>query len=116
MPISITALGKALMDKQGVRDIKDIARLVPGLNLQTSDVLGDTNISIAASFPIPARRPPAFTSTIRRYRRGRRSCSATHFQKSSIWIGSRCCADRRARCSAPAPRVARCGSLRRRRA
>jgi outer membrane receptor protein involved in Fe transport len=46
VPISIRALGKAQMDKQGVRDIKDIARLVPGLNLQTSDVLGDTNISI----------------------------------------------------------------------
>jgi outer membrane receptor protein involved in Fe transport len=46
VPISITALGKAQMDKQGVRDIKDVARLVPGLSLQTSDVLGDTNISI----------------------------------------------------------------------
>ena len=46
VPISITALGKAQMDKQGVRSIQDIARLVPGLSLQTSDVLGDTNISI----------------------------------------------------------------------
>jgi outer membrane receptor protein involved in Fe transport len=46
VPISITALGRSQMDKQGVRDIKDIARLVPGLSLQTSDVLGDTNISI----------------------------------------------------------------------
>jgi len=46
VPISITALGKAQMDKQGVRDVKDIARLVPGLQLQTSNELGDTNISI----------------------------------------------------------------------
>jgi outer membrane receptor protein involved in Fe transport len=46
VPISITALGRAQMDKQGVRDIKDIARLVPGLNLQSTDELGDTNISI----------------------------------------------------------------------
>jgi outer membrane receptor protein involved in Fe transport len=46
VPISITALGKAQLDKQGVRDIKDIARLVPGLSLQTSNELGDTNISI----------------------------------------------------------------------
>jgi outer membrane receptor protein involved in Fe transport len=46
VPISITALGKAQMDKQGVRDVKDIARLVPGLQLQTTDELGDTNISI----------------------------------------------------------------------
>ncbi len=46
VPISITALGKAQMDKQGVRDVKDIARLVPGLSLQTSNELGDSNISI----------------------------------------------------------------------
>lgn len=46
VPISITALGKAQMDKQGVRDVKDIARLVPGLQLQTTDERGDTNISI----------------------------------------------------------------------
>ncbi len=46
VPISITALGKAQLDKQGVRDVKDIARLVPGLQLQTTDELGDTNISI----------------------------------------------------------------------
>lgn len=46
VPISITALGKAQMDKQGVRDMKDVARLVPGLHLQTSDQLGNTNISI----------------------------------------------------------------------
>ncbi len=46
VPISITALGRAQMDKQGVRSIQDIARLVPGLSLQTSNELGDTNISI----------------------------------------------------------------------
>jgi iron complex outermembrane recepter protein len=46
VPISITVLGKAQMDKQGVRDVKDVARLVPGLHLQTSNELGDTNISI----------------------------------------------------------------------
>ncbi len=46
VPISITALGKAQMDKQGVRTVKDIARLVPGLHLSSSDELGNTNISI----------------------------------------------------------------------
>jgi iron complex outermembrane receptor protein len=46
VPISITVLGKAQMDKQGVRNVKDIARLVPGLHLSTSDELGNTNISI----------------------------------------------------------------------
>lgn len=46
VPISITALGRAQMDKQGVRKIQDISRLVPGLHLQASNELGDTNISI----------------------------------------------------------------------
>jgi outer membrane receptor protein involved in Fe transport len=46
VPISITVLSKDQMDKQGVRSINDIARLVPGLNLQSSNELGDTNISI----------------------------------------------------------------------
>jgi iron complex outermembrane receptor protein len=46
VPISITAIGKKQMDKQGVRDIKDIARLVPGLHLQASNELGSTNIAI----------------------------------------------------------------------
>jgi outer membrane receptor protein involved in Fe transport len=46
VPISITAIGKKQLDKQGVRDIRDIARLVPGLHLQSSNELGSTNISI----------------------------------------------------------------------
>ena len=46
VPISITVLGKAQMDKQGVRNVKDVARLVPGLHLSASDELGNTNISI----------------------------------------------------------------------
>jgi outer membrane receptor protein involved in Fe transport len=46
VPISIAVLGRAQLDKQGVRDIEDVARLVPGLHLQASDELGDTNISI----------------------------------------------------------------------
>ena len=46
VPISITAIDQATLDKQGVKDISDVARLVPGLTLQGSDELGDTNISI----------------------------------------------------------------------
>ena len=46
VPISITAIGRAQMDKQGVRRIEDLARLVPGLHLQPSTQPGGTNISI----------------------------------------------------------------------
>ncbi len=46
VPISIAVLGRAQLDKQGVRDVQDVARLVPGLHLSASDELGNTNISI----------------------------------------------------------------------
>ncbi|HEX4506969.1 MAG TPA: TonB-dependent receptor, partial [Alphaproteobacteria bacterium] len=46
VPISITAIDQATLNDQGVKDVKDVARLVPGLSLQASDELGDTNISI----------------------------------------------------------------------
>jgi len=46
VPISMTAIDQDTMNQQNVKDISDIARLVPGLNLQASDDDGDTNISI----------------------------------------------------------------------
>jgi len=46
VPISITAINEDKLDKEGAKDITDIARLVPGLTLQATDELGDTNISI----------------------------------------------------------------------
>jgi len=46
VPISVTALDQETLDKQGAKDMADVARLVPGLSLQTSDSQGDTNISI----------------------------------------------------------------------
>jgi iron complex outermembrane recepter protein len=46
VPISVTALDQETLDKQGAKDMADVARLVPGLSLQTTDSQGDTNISI----------------------------------------------------------------------
>jgi outer membrane receptor protein involved in Fe transport len=46
VPISIMAITEDQLDKQGVKDVQDIARLVPGLELRASDELGNTNISI----------------------------------------------------------------------
>ncbi len=46
VPISVTAINQATLNQQGVKDVMDVARLVPGLSLQASDELGDTNISI----------------------------------------------------------------------
>src|SRR5580704_15606228 len=46
VPISVTAIDQATLNVQGVKDVSDVARLVPGLSLQASDELGDPNISI----------------------------------------------------------------------
>jgi outer membrane receptor protein involved in Fe transport len=46
VPISMMAIDQQTMDKQGVKDISDIARLVPGLTYGASDDDGDTSISI----------------------------------------------------------------------
>jgi iron complex outermembrane recepter protein len=46
VPISVTAIDQETLDKEGAKSIADVARLVPGLSLQTSDSQGDTNISI----------------------------------------------------------------------
>jgi len=46
VPISMMALDQETMTKQGVKDVSDLARLVPGLNLQANDDDGDTSLSI----------------------------------------------------------------------
>ena len=46
VPLSITALTAEAMEDQGVKGIDDIARLTPGLNFQTANQLGTTDISI----------------------------------------------------------------------
>jgi len=46
VPLSITALTAEAMEDQGVKGIDDIARLTPGLNFQTANSLGTTDISI----------------------------------------------------------------------
>jgi outer membrane receptor protein involved in Fe transport len=47
VPMAITALTGDQMEQQGVKDIADVARLVPGLNFQSSgDSFGTTEISI----------------------------------------------------------------------
>jgi outer membrane receptor protein involved in Fe transport len=46
VPISAMAIDQETLDKEGVKDIADVARLVPGLTLQGSDDVGDMNIAI----------------------------------------------------------------------
>ncbi|MDR3511363.1 MAG: TonB-dependent receptor [Caulobacteraceae bacterium] len=46
VPISAMAITQDTLDRQGVKDIGDLARLAPGLTLQGSDDSGDMNIAI----------------------------------------------------------------------
>ena len=46
VPISAMALSQDQLERRGVRDIADLARLSPGLSLQGADDSGDMNIAI----------------------------------------------------------------------
>jgi iron complex outermembrane receptor protein len=46
VPISAMAITQDMLDRQGVKDITDIARLSPGLTLQGTNDSGDVNIAI----------------------------------------------------------------------
>jgi outer membrane receptor protein involved in Fe transport len=46
VPISAMAMDQATLDEQGVKDVADLQRLVPGLAFGASDDAGDTNIAI----------------------------------------------------------------------
>ena len=46
VPISAMAMDQAALDEKGVKDVSDIAHLVPGITFQATDDYGDTNIAI----------------------------------------------------------------------
>ncbi len=115
VPISVTALTQEAMDVRGIKDILDVARFTPGINIDNS---GTNNISIRGisstggagttgiyidDTPIQMRalafNPDDALPQVVRHR-PRRGAART----------------RRARCSAPAPKAARCATSRRSRA
>ncbi len=112
IPISVSAYTSEKMDTIGVKNIAEIARFTPGLTFgtnQTNDIAirgisssagaGTTGIYIDDT-PIQIRSLGDSTTT-------------THCPPCSIWTGWRCCAARRARCSAPVPRAVRSATSRR---
>ena len=46
VPISITALSQDTLDRQGIKDLNDIARTTPSLTLSSNNGLGYSNVSI----------------------------------------------------------------------
>jgi outer membrane receptor protein involved in Fe transport len=46
VPISITALSQDTLDRQGIKDLSDIARTTPALTISSNNGLGYSNISI----------------------------------------------------------------------
>jgi len=141
VPISVTAIDQATLNVQGVKDVSDVARLVPGLSLRASDELGDTNISIRGiTSDTGAQTTGVYIDDIdarfaevawqffsiavvvglfmmacawwlsRQIRSARMWFRPTPIPRFSTSTMSRCCAVRRARCSAPGPKAARCAS------
>ena len=46
VPMSLSALPQEALDKQNVSDMHDLARVTPGLAVQTADIYGTPNVSI----------------------------------------------------------------------
>jgi len=106
VPESVSAYTQDDMDQKGMKDFTDIVRFTPGVSIDqtgtnaisirgisSSGGAGTTGIYLDDT-PIQMRSL-GFNPTIR--------C-----RRHSIWIASRCCVARRARCSAPVPRAAPC--------
>ena len=106
VPLSVTAFGQEQMDSQGLKQMDDLVRLTPGLNL-TRIATGGSQIAIRGISPAPAPAPPASTLMIRRYRYATWASEPAALSRVySISSGSRCCADPRARCSVPVRKAA----------
>ena len=108
VPISVMALTEEALDVRGIKDFSEIVRFTPGVSFDTS---GTNNIAIRGiagtggagttgiyidETPIQMRALPSIQT---------RRC-----RNPSTSPASRCCAGRRARCSAPAPRAAQCAT------
>ena len=112
--------------QQGLKTANDLDELVAGLYISpvngggTAGAVNQTSIAIRginAEGVGAAPPPPASTSTTCRFSSETSSGprAARFFRSCSIWIASRCCAARRAHCTAAPRRAGRCDSSRPRR-
>ena len=109
-PLSVTALSSTDLTALAATQFRDFANTVPGLGF-TSEGVGSTQINLrgitsgrkclADRWYLRGRGPVRIEHGVR----GRRDSRWTWACSTST--ASRCCVDRRARCTAPAPWVAR---------
>jgi iron complex outermembrane receptor protein len=108
VPISVTALSQESLDARGMKDFQDIARFTPGRHDRQ---LGTNAISIRGiSSSGGAGTTGIYIDDTPIQMRAWASIRTIRCPRLSIWIASRCCAARRARCSAPVPKAARCAT------
>src|SRR5471032_84674 len=110
VPMSISAMTQATLDKEGINNVADLARVVPGLTVRQnsepviairglSSTVGASTTAIYID-DTPVQMHNVLTQT------------ASAFRACSTWIGWKYCAVRKAPCSAPAPRAAPSASSR----
>ena len=109
VPISVTALTQEAMDVRGIKDFQDVARFTPGVNIDNS---GTNNISIRGIASTRRRRHHRHLHRRHADPDPRRSPSTPTMRcpSPSTSTASRCCAARRAPCSARAPKAAPCAT------
>ena len=108
VPISVTAVSQEQMDIQGERDVTDLVKYTPGLNIST----GQGGVNQIAIRGIASGAGAATTGVYIDDTPYRPEILATTpvapFPRCSTYSASRCCAARRALSSARAPRAVQC--------
>ncbi len=103
VPISVTRLTQDTMDIKGIKDIDDVARFTPGVTVDTS---GTNHISIRGiASSGGAGTTGIYIDDTPIQIRALAFNPDDALPKSSISTVSRCCADRRERFSAQAPKA-----------
>ena len=120
-PMAISAISGETLEKRGIDNVTDLLRVDAGPQPCVDQGAGQQRDSSFAACKAPARRRPGSTTTKRRSSRRAehdQRCRPAHAgaARCSMWSASKCCAVRRARCTARvrwAARCARCSTSRR---
>lgn len=114
VPMSISAVTQAALEKQGVGSIADLSRIVPGLTVRQDS---EPNVSIRGlASSVGAATTAIYIDDTPIQMHNVLAATASAFPAFSISTAWKYCAGRRAPCSVPVPKAAPCASSRRHRA
>ena len=98
VPISITAMSRDTLDREGIKDLNDIARNTPSLNISSNNGLGYSNVSIRGITSATGAATTGVYIDDTPIQERNDSLGPRWPRRSSTSTASRFCAGRKARC------------------